>query len=87
MLRPVSKLPPRSRPSAQESAYASDLREFMRSRQEVAILEMPGKTARQVVQSVRGMLTRRPDLYPGIGVAQRGGKVYLYKVEKEGVVK
>lgn len=82
MLRPASKLPEPKRFSGKEAAYERDLREFARSKMEVAVIEVPGKSAKQVAQNVCAYLRNHRDKYPDVRCALRDGVAYLYREEQ-----
>jgi hypothetical protein len=87
MLRLARELP-RNKRNSRKSAYEDDLREFMRARMDVAIIEREGKDAHSITQGVQHHLRKHRDRYPGVHVAERKDSAgvshaYVYRVWSE----
>ena len=82
MLKPTGKLPNPRKPNGSPTAYEKDLREFARSHMDVAVIEVPGKTSKQLSANISAYLRHHRDKFPTVKVARRGDVTYLYKEER-----
>lgn len=82
-LRPARKLPERQQaPGNRRKSYVDhDVREFVRTGVQVAIVEAKGHEAKQVVMALRNYIKKHPETCSEIGCALRGGVAYLYRKE------
>lgn len=79
MLKRVRELPAKT-VTPRKGYAASDIREFLRNTMyDVAEVTHEGKSAKQIVVTLRHYIRRNPEQCKGIGVAMRGGKAYLYR--------
>lgn len=82
-LRPARKLPERQQTggSKRKSYVEHDVREFVRTGMQVAVVEAKGHDARHVVVALRNYIKKHPETCAEIGCALRGGVAYLYRKE------
>ena len=60
---------------------AHDVREFVRTGAQVAIVEIKGHEPKQVANTIRYYIKKHPETCAEIGCALRGGVAYLYRKE------
>jgi len=82
-LRPARKLPerPKAGGSLRKSYVEHDVREFVRTGMQVAVVEVRGHDAKHVVVALRNYIKKHPETCSEIGAALRGGVAYLYRKE------
>ena len=74
-LRPARKLPerPKAGGSLRKSYVEHDVREFVRTGMQVAVVEVRGHDAKHVVVALRNYIKKHPETCAEIGCALRGG--------------
>ena len=74
-LRPARKLPERQQTGGclRKSYVEHDVREFLRTGMQVAVVEAKGHEAKYVVVALRNYIKKHPDTCAEIGCALRGG--------------
>ena len=82
-LRPARELPERQKTgsSLRKSYVEHDVREFVRTGMQVAVVEAKGHEAKHVVVALRNYIKKHPETCSEVGAALRGGVAYLYRKE------
>lgn len=78
-IRPVREVPSRGWKQPKESMVDKEMREFLRLGYDAAVVEVEGKSLKQLDAAVRGFIKAHPRECASVRCGKRGDHIYVWR--------